>query len=157
MLLSLSLLAIVSNKRYDEPDLKNIFIMIAICRNSYSFHCNNLKCIQKSFQCNGVNDCGDGSDERDCDSNNSDYYDPGHKQTFLTIITTSLTVPAIIAMAVLPCIIPIAIAITFCVCAFNKNCPLYKSRHQHQPSDIREIIADVPADELCDANNEFEA
>ena len=110
MLLSLSLLAIVSNKRYNEPDL-NIFIMIAICRDSYSFHCNNLKCIQKSSQCNGINDCGDGSDEHDCDSNNSDYYDPGHKQTLLTIITTSLTVPAIIAMAILPCIIPITISL----------------------------------------------
>ena len=124
--------------------------MTAICRDNYSFHCDNLKCIKISSQCNGVNDCGDGSDERGCDSKNpEDYYDTG----LLTIVTTSLTVPAIIAIAILPCIIPVAIAITFCVCAFNKNCPLYKSRHRYQPNDIREIIADVH----CDDHHEFEA
>lgn len=132
--------------------------MIAICR-GYSFHCDNLRCIYKSSHCNGVNDCGDGSDERDCDSKNSDYDDLGHKQTLLTVVTTSLSVPAIIAIALFPCLIPAIIAVILCVCAFNKKCPLYKSRHHHQPV-IREITADVSADtyyDQCAASNEFEA
>lgn len=119
--------------------------MIAICR-GYSFHCDNMRCIGWSSRCNGDNDCGDGTDERDCDQGARDYLD---KQSLLAIVTASLSVPAIIAIALLPCIIPVTIAVTFCVCAFNKKCPLYKYRHRHQ-SAIREIVADIQADDQCD-------
>ncbi|KII66083.1 Suppressor of tumorigenicity 14 protein [Thelohanellus kitauei] len=36
-----------------------------LCR-SDEFACGNDKCIQKRYICNGVDNCGDGSDEADC-------------------------------------------------------------------------------------------
>ncbi|XP_042883171.1 sushi, von Willebrand factor type A, EGF and pentraxin domain-containing protein 1-like isoform X2 [Penaeus japonicus] len=36
-------------------------------------HCSNGKCINKAFQCDGQNDCGDMSDEMDC-PNQCNYY-----------------------------------------------------------------------------------
>ena len=30
------------------------------------FQCNNKKCVDKKFQCDGQDDCGDNSDESDC-------------------------------------------------------------------------------------------
>ncbi len=34
---------------------------------SDEFHCENGKCILSNWKCNGRNECGDGSDERNCD------------------------------------------------------------------------------------------
>lgn len=32
----------------------------------HEFQCNNKKCINKEFQCDGDNDCGDWTDEDSC-------------------------------------------------------------------------------------------
>ena len=38
------------------------FDFIEICRGE-SFHCDNKRCIERSLHCNGIDECGDGSDE----------------------------------------------------------------------------------------------
>ena len=32
------------------------------------FHCDNGKCVDRDHECDGINDCADSSDERDCES-----------------------------------------------------------------------------------------
>lgn len=40
-----------------------IYLFIDNCSQPEQFQCNNLKCIHDWQRCNGVNDCGDDSDE----------------------------------------------------------------------------------------------
>lgn len=54
------------------PNLKNIYIdkpTRSVCEDGH-FHCNNGKCILKSWLCNGWDECGDSSDEQNCTGNN---------------------------------------------------------------------------------------
>ncbi|KAK9881868.1 hypothetical protein WA026_018067 [Henosepilachna vigintioctopunctata] len=39
-----------------------------------SFHCSNGKCVNEKFRCDKQNDCGDSSDEIDCESNCNFYF-----------------------------------------------------------------------------------
>lgn len=45
-----------------------IFLFSTDSCNSYEFTCDNGDCTDKHNECNGVRDCGDGSDERNCPS-----------------------------------------------------------------------------------------
>ena len=45
---------------------KSINILIATCSDG-KLRCDNSKCVTFSNRCDGNNDCGDNSDEKDCD------------------------------------------------------------------------------------------
>lgn len=45
-----------------------MFILGAMCPRLF-FECQNQKCIQSSWRCDGVDNCGDNSDEVNCTYN----------------------------------------------------------------------------------------
>ena len=49
--------------------LVTLVLFINIGCDSNEFTCQNGNCIRDSWKCDGDNDCGDGSDERDCGKN----------------------------------------------------------------------------------------
>ena len=46
--------------------------IFTVCR-SMEFKCNNGRCINSTWKCNGVNDCIDNTDEKDCPGIVSNY------------------------------------------------------------------------------------
>ena len=115
--------------------------MVAICRGIGIFHCNNSRCVSVTSHCNGVNDCGDGSDEELCGARDNDYnniinYD------YLNDGIVGVIIAATVIIILLPCCIVTTIVVVVCVCACNKKCPLYKATHHRQPQ-VGVIISNV--------------
>ena len=60
-----------------------------ICEDDH-FHCNNGKCILKSWLCNGWDECGDSSDEQNCTGNNCEIsYLPFIHHTLFNVFLVS--------------------------------------------------------------------
>ncbi len=55
-----------NNFNVKKTVLKHFFLILVQC-SSYQFKCaNGIKCVRSSYKCDGDNDCGDYSDERNC-------------------------------------------------------------------------------------------
>ena len=113
--------------------LYNMVCMVAICRGTDTFHCNNSRCVSVTSHCNGVNDCGDGSDEELCGARGNNI-----------IGIVGVIIAATVIIILLPCCIITTIVVTVivCVCACNKKCPLYKATHRRQPQ-VGVLISNV--------------
>lgn len=99
------------------------FYSTDICR-GVSFHCNNRRCVSKNSRCNEIDNCGDGSDEPSSCSDNDNLYDYDDDGLIGKIVGG--TVGGTIGLIVLPFIIIIIVVVIISVCAFKKNCPVYK-------------------------------
>ncbi|VDK84683.1 unnamed protein product, partial [Cylicostephanus goldi] len=47
----------------------------ALCPGAGEYHCDNARCVKSTLRCDGVNHCGDGSDEQ-CQRPISDFKQP---------------------------------------------------------------------------------
>lgn len=62
------LLLLVLNLSISENfNLKNEERFQCLIKAERYFLCDNRNCIRRIYKCNGENDCGDNSDEKDCE------------------------------------------------------------------------------------------
>lgn len=48
------------------PNYQNSFLSLSACHSQGLAECRNGQCVPSAFQCDGDNDCKDGSDEENC-------------------------------------------------------------------------------------------
>ena len=118
------------------------FDFIEICRGE-SFHCDNKRCIERSLHCNGIDECGDGSDEPPSCPGTISLPDINDilKNTNLGNIYGSLFGYAAGIIILIFGIIT-AIGAVIIVCACKKSCPLYKWRKRRQEPPVGVIVAE---------------
>ena len=107
---------------------------IDICRGE-SFHCDNQRCINRSLHCNGIDECGDDSDEL--------WTCPGiinYNNTFNTGSIYGLLFGYVAGTIILIFGIIAAIGATIIVCGSKRSCPLYKWRKRQQEPPIGVIV-----------------
>ncbi|PSN40175.1 hypothetical protein C0J52_16358 [Blattella germanica] len=65
---------------FTECLIFNVFVVNPIFQSTscsaWMFLCNNKKCVPYWWKCDGVNDCGDNSDEFGCGKDDADYTTP---------------------------------------------------------------------------------
>lgn len=116
--------------------------VLDICRGE-SFHCKNRRCIERSLHCNGINECGDGSDEpRTCSGSIIDYNEilKNANINLGNIYGELFGYAAGIIILIFGIIT--AIVATIVVCACKKSCPLYKWRKRRQEPPVGVIVAE---------------
>ena len=126
--------------------IKSVFCPAELCRGYGNFHCSNKKCISKSSKCDGVDDCGDGSDEFQCPATDDIYGDLNLGATIGGIYG------GIAAAVILPIVIFVTVVVVIFVCACCKKCPLYKAMHRRQPLPVGVVVPNDAMDRDCDEN-----
>jgi hypothetical protein len=120
-----------------------LILYTEVCRGE-SFRCDNNWCIPRSLYCNGIDECGDGSDEpSSCPKTTGYLPDVNNLLKNLNIrnIYGSLFGYAAGIIILLFGIVT-AIGAVVVVCACKRSCPLYKWRKRREEPPVGVIVAE---------------
>ena len=135
---------------------------VVVCRGD-SFHCDNKRCISMQSYCNGINECGDGSDEPDsCPKTGYPDLIPSDINNIVSadVIPSSVTKTvksfygilfgsvAGIILLLIGILLLVVVVVVVCVC--NKNCPVYKWRNRRHYPPVGVIVADTNMEHKSD-------
>ena len=113
--------------------------MLEICRGE-SFHCDNRRCIALELHCNGIDECGDGSDEPLTCPGTINYNDILKNASFKNIYGSLFGYAAGVIVLIFG--IVTAIGATIIVCGCKRSCPLYKWRKRREEPPVGVIVAE---------------
>ena len=116
-----------------------LFFFVEICRGD-SFHCKNKQCIARSLHCNGIEECGDGSDEPWSCPGSINVNDILKNANIGNIYGSLFGYAAGVIILIFGIITTIGATVTICAC--KKSCPLYKWRKRREEPPVGVILAE---------------